>query len=118
MEQIVANCFLVVNQAVRWGMDPFAVAQCVSVVHGKLCYEGKLISAVLDAKLGVRLKYEWNNKLGDEMAITVSGKFPDDGSTEKVAGTVADWKTTGKGTPWIPKQYRKMLAYRGAREWA
>src|SRR6185437_11744430 len=47
--QVIANCFLVVNQAVRWGMDPFAVAQCVSVVHGKLCYEGKLIAAIIEA---------------------------------------------------------------------
>ena len=38
-------------------MDPFAVAQCCSVVHGKLVYEGKLVAAVLDAKLGVRLTY-------------------------------------------------------------
>jgi hypothetical protein len=53
MEQIMANCFLVVNQAVRWNMDPFAVAQCVSVVHGKLCYEGKLIAAIIEAKLGI-----------------------------------------------------------------
>ncbi len=53
-EQVLSNCFLVVNQAVRWGLDPFAVAQCVSVVHGKLCYEGKLVSAVLGAVPGIR----------------------------------------------------------------
>src|SRR5215203_4514831 len=45
-KEATANCFLVVNQAVRWGMDPFAVAQCCSVVHGRLMYEGKLIAAV------------------------------------------------------------------------
>src|SRR5690606_19737175 len=42
LSQIISNCFLVVNQAVRWGLDPFAVAQSVAVVRGKLCYEGKL----------------------------------------------------------------------------
>lgn len=113
--EILANCFLVTNQAVRWGLDPFAVAQCCSVVHGKLTYEGKLVAAVLDAKIGVRLKYEWTGA-DEKMTIRVSGVI--DGITETIEGSVADWKTTGTNTPWTPKQYRKMLAYRGAREWA
>lgn len=117
-QEIVSNCFLVVNQAVRWGMDPFAVAQCVSVVHGKLCYEGKLIAAVIEAKLGIRLKYTWDEKPGDNLGIVVSGKFPDEDEARTVTGTVGEWKTTGAGTPWTAKQSRKMLAYRGAREWA
>jgi hypothetical protein len=93
------------------------VAQCVSVVHGKLCYEGKLIAAVIDAKLGIRLKYTWHDE-GEKMWITVSGKYEDEDTARKIEGSVEDWKTTGKGTPWIRSQYRKMLAYRGAREWA
>ena len=117
-ETVLANCFLVVNQAVRWNMDPFAIAQCVSVVHGKLCYEGKLVAAVLDAKLGVRLRYEWNDKTGDSMAIKVSGQLPD-GSVETIDGTVGDWKTTGTNSPWGKASNQKMmLAYRGARQWA
>lgn len=116
-EQINANCFLVVNQAVRWGMDPFAVAQCVSVVHGKLCYEGKLIAAVIEAKLGIRLQFKWDDKPGDNLGITVIGHFPNEDEPRTVQGTVGDWKTEGKGSPWTPKQSRKMLAYRGAREW-
>jgi hypothetical protein len=114
-QEALANCFLVVNQAQRWGLDPFAVAQSVSVIHGKICYEGKLVAAVLAAKLGVRLHYEWNGRQGDAMGITVSGVL--DGRTLSISGTVGDWKTTGQGSPWKP-QYQKMLAYRGAREWA
>lgn len=117
-ERIVANCFLVVNQAVRWGLDPFAVAQCVSVVHGKLCYEGKLVAGVLEAKLNTRLVYEWNDKTGDAYGIKVSGKTTD-GRVEFVEGTVGDWKTTGSGSPWgKASNHRRMLAYRGTREWA
>jgi len=112
----VADCFLIVNQAVRWAMDPFAVAQCMSVVHGKLCYEGKLVAAVLDAKLGVHLDYAWEGE-GENMRVQVSGEFAD-GRTRTIEGSVVEWKTTGKGSPWTPSQYRKMLAYRGAREWA
>ncbi len=115
--EVIANCFLVVNQAVRWGMDPFAVAQCVSVVHGRLCYEGKLVAAVLDAKLGVRLNYEWSGS-GEAMRVVVRGRRPGDAEDRTVTGSVAEWKTTGKGSPWSPPQYQKMLAYRGAREWA
>lgn len=114
--EIISNCFMVVNQASRWGMDPFAVAQCVSVVHGKLCYEGKLIAGLIDAKLGIRLHYDWAGE-GENMRIRVSGTFRD-GTTESIDGSVVEWKTKHPGSPWTPLQYRKMLAYRGSREWA
>jgi hypothetical protein len=122
-DEIRANCFLVVNQAVRWGMDPFAVAQCVSVVHGKLCYEGKLIAAVLDAKLGMKLEYEFAGD-GEAMSVTVratvDGKpvLDSKGEPKTVTGTVAEWKTTGNNSPWSARGgYRRMLRYRGSREW-
>jgi hypothetical protein len=119
IEVTVANCFLVVNQAVRWGMDPFAVAQSVSVVRGKLCYEGKLVAAVLDAKLGVRLVFEWDDKTGDAAGIIVSGTLPGETEPRVIKGTVGDWKTAGKGSPWTtPLACRRQLAYRGSREWA
>lgn len=127
-EQIISNCFLVVNQAVRWGLDPFAVAQCVSVVHGKLCYEGKLVAAVLDAKMSIKLHHHFVGE-GDAMRIYLSDKP----ITEEVIatlrpngrrsdmrlfdGSVGDWKTSGAGTPWTPKNYPRMLIYRGTRDW-
>lgn len=123
-QEIVSNCFLVVNQGVRWGMDPFAVAQCVSVVHGKLCYEGKLIAAVLEAKLDIELEYEFSGQ-GDAMKVVVSaainGKPVIDSKNKPktVEGTVGEWKTTGAGSPWSAKGGSvRMLRYRGAREWA
>jgi hypothetical protein len=116
----LANCFLVVNQAVRWNMDPFAVAQSVSVVRGKLCYEGKLVAAVIEQKLGVRLRYEWNDKRGDDFGVVVSGQFPD-GRVETIDGTVGQWQTKDKDGK-VSNQWRNlpklMLAYRGSREWA
>lgn len=130
MEKVVANCFLVVNQAVRWGMDPFAVAQCVSVVHGKLCYEGKLVSAVLDAKLGLKLHHAFTGEAGKEdrriflsdepfnaetMAELRPGFRPPD--RRIFDGSVAEWKTTGTGTPWTAKNFDRMLIYRGHRDW-
>lgn len=127
-DQILSNCFLVVNQAVRWGLDPFAVAQCVSVVHGKLCYEGKLVSAVLQAKMGLSLHHHFTGE-GDAMRVYLSDKpFTDDilaglrpgyrrQDMRVFDGSVGDWKTTGSGTPWTPKNFPRMLIYRGTRDW-
>lgn len=125
---VVSNCFLVVNQSVRWGMDPFAVAQCVSVIHGKICYEGKLIAAVLDAKLGLHLVPEYENEgKGDAMSVTIyaydqTGKAianPRNNEPLTVRGSVGEWKTTGSNSPWgSSKSHGRMLMYRGTREWA
>lgn len=116
VETVTANCFLIVNQAVGWNMDPFAVAQCASVVHGRVCYEGKLIAAVVEQKLGVRLSYKWNDKTGDDLGIVVSGKIPGETEPRTISGTVREWKTTSSNSPWS-KQPRTQLAYRGMRDW-
>jgi hypothetical protein len=113
-DAVLGNCFLVVNQASRWNADPFAVAQCVSIVKGKICYEGKLISAIIAAKLGVRLSYEWNDKPGDAFGIVVSGTIPGETDSRSIAGTVGQWRTDNE--QW-KKNPRNMLAYRGSREW-
>lgn len=116
-EHVMANCFLVVNQATKWNMDPFAVAQCVSVVKGKLCYEGKLVAAVLDAKLGIELTFTYNDKAGDALGVVVSGTI--NGVTKTVEGTVGGWKTSGNNSPWgSVANHKRQLAYRGSREWA
>lgn len=136
-ETIFSNCFLVVNQAVRWGLDPFAVAQCVSVVHGKLCYEGKLVAAVLQAKLGMSLHHHITGS-GEETRVYMSDRPFDeevtiDGKTAPLVsflkpgirvpgfrlfdGSVAEWKTTGNNSPWSPKNFPRMLIYRGTRDW-
>lgn len=118
VETAMANCFLVTNQAVRWGLDPFAVAQCCSIVRGRLMFEGKLVAAVLAAKLGVQLSYAWNDKTGDAFGVMVRGPDDDLGNVRAIAGTVGEWKTERKGSPWsTPSGHRRMLAYRGTREW-
>lgn len=42
-----SDCFAVTLQAVKWGMDPFAVAQKTHFVSGKLGYEAQLVNAVI-----------------------------------------------------------------------
>jgi hypothetical protein len=115
-DETKANCLRVVEQAARWGLSPFAVMDSASVVHGRLMWEGKLIAAAIKATLNVRLRYTYDGS-GEARKVTVSGVI--DGIEETIEGTVADWKTTGKGSPWDNLANRdQMLAYRGARQWA
>ncbi|MBB5351378.1 hypothetical protein HNR46_001614 [Haloferula luteola] len=117
-EKIAANCLRVVEQASRWQLSPFAVLDCASVVHGRLMWEGKLVASVIDAKLGIRLDYEYSGS-GKQKKVVVSGHFPDEDNPRTIEGTVAQWETTGNGSPWAnPDNWERQLAYRGAREWA
>ena len=116
---VMANCVLVVNQAVRWNMDPFAVAQCASVVHGRLMWEGKLVQAVIETKLpAIRFKTTYQGT-GMDRAIQVSARI--DGEVRNVEGTVKDWCTRKKNgeiaDAWL-RQPDTMLHYRGMRQWA
>lgn len=127
---VVANVFRVVNQAVGWSMDPFSVLDHVSVVHGRLMYEGKLIHAVIEARLGIRLNYRFGQMKdgvfvpgeegkGENLAVQVFGTFEDETEERTVEGWVADWKTTGNNSPWgKASNFKRQLRYRGAREWA
>src|SRR5690348_10152085 len=69
------DCLLVIMQAQRWSMDAVSVAQCTSVVHGKLCYEGKLVAAALYATGAIdgRLRYEFSGT-GAARTVTVTGR--------------------------------------------
>lgn len=111
-----ANCFLIVNQAVRWGMDPFALAQHAYFVSGKLGWEGKVVAAAInsDPVLHGRLEYEFKGE-GKTRSVVVSGTFKDTGKTAEITGTLENWKTANKNWTASPDQ---MLTYRGAREWA
>ncbi len=110
------DCLLIVMQAQRWGMDAASVAQSTSVVHGKLCYEGKLVAAALYAMGAVegRLKYEFSGS-GEGRAVKVTGRPRGAGVDQTVEGTVANWKTSNDN--W-KKQPDDMLVYRGTRQWA
>ncbi|MGF6981385.1 hypothetical protein QFZ99_000861 [Paraburkholderia atlantica] len=65
------TCFAVTMQALRWEMDPFAVAQKTHVTKsGQLGYEGQLVAAVVIARAPIRNRpdYEfigdWSKVLG------------------------------------------------------
>lgn len=110
----IGDCFLVVEQAMRWGMSPFAVAQCVSSIHGKLMYEGKLIAAVINTSgmLDGRLDYEYAGQ-GDALTCTVTGSIG--GVRKSVTVALKAARTSNKAWAEQPEQ---QLAYYGARFWA
>lgn len=116
--EAIANCFLVVNQAVRWNMDPFAVAQHTYVLKGKLGYEGKLIAAMINThpRIIKRLSYHYEGTVGTQKRkITVTARLSSDEEDRSISGTVEDWKTNNEQWTGDADQ---ILSYRGAREWA
>lgn len=111
-----ADCLLVIEQSMRWGMSPFAVAQSTSVIKGKLMYEGKLVAAVVNANGGLdrRLSYVYEGE-GATRKIIVSGRVKGEEEDRTVEVKFSDVKTDNE--QWR-KQPDQQLMYSGARVWA
>jgi len=142
-EQIAGNCLLIVNQAFRWGFDPFAVAPETYVVANKLGFQGKLIAAVINARAGNAepLGVIYNGGKGDNLAAVIYGSqreipreaYPllnryakDESDSEAQTNltmlgvkviriTVGQAKTDNK--MWITDPQQKLF-YTGATKWA
>lgn len=65
-QQCFSNLMLVFDLSDRWKLPAMSIAQGIAIVHDKVVYEGKLIAAMLDASLGVRLHYWWQGQRGTE----------------------------------------------------
>jgi hypothetical protein len=114
----LADCFLVCSQAIRWNMDPFAAAQHIYIVHGKVGWEGKIVAAIVNSRLGKKLNYKYSGKKGTrERSVVISGSLKGEDEPREVEGSVGEWSTDNE--QWkTPSAMDQMLAYRGAREWA
>lgn len=140
-EVVLARAYLIANQADLFQMDPNALAQCVSIVHGKLMYEGKLVHALISAKLGVDLDYqfgiynaakrdvlgeyvdgEWEGQMptaqdDQALGVRVVGTLPGERKARWIAGSVGMWHK-GPKSPWgDARAWPRQLRYMGAREW-
>lgn len=111
-----ADCFLVIEQSQRWGMSPFAVAQCASCIKGKLMFEGKLVAAVINAHGGLskRLSFDYEGE-GQNRKVVVSGTLRGEAGARVVDVVLKDAATDNKVWQTQPDQ---QLAYHGARVWA
>ncbi len=110
------DCLMIIEQAIRWQMSPFAVAQCTSVIQGKLMVEGKLVSAALHSSgiMSSRLEYEFSGS-GDTRAITVRGTLKGETTPREFPLTLKEAKTSNQ--MWT-KQPDQQLVYASTRGWA
>lgn len=110
------DCLMVIEQAARWKMSPFAVAQCTSSIHGKLMFEGKLVTAAVhnSGLLSRRLSFEFSGD-GTSRSVTVTGTIR--GETEPRAVNVKLSEVATENGTW-KKQPDQQLCYAGARVWA
>jgi hypothetical protein len=116
LQKSPADCLMVIQQAIRWDMDPFAVAQECSVIQGKLMYSGKLVAAVVNARgnLTDRLSFSYEGE-GDNRTITVTGRLQDELSPRTISVRLSEAKTNNKVWQTQPDQ---QLMYHGTRMWA
>lgn len=117
-EETAANCFLVVNQALRWHMDPFLIAPETYAIQGKLGYQGKLVAAVINTRAGLaeKLSYEFSGEKGtDGFTVTVSGRFDGEAHPRTVSVSVGQAKTQNQMWTKDPEQ---KLVYTGSIRWA
>lgn len=110
------DCLLVIEQATRWGMSPFAVAQCTSVISGKLMFEGKLVSAALNASgiLSTRMTYTFEGE-GAHRALIASATIRGETEFRTIRCTLAEARTSNG--MWT-KQPDQQLVYFTTRAWA
>ena len=110
------DCLMVIEQAMRWGMSPFAVAQATSVISGKMMYEGKLVAAAVETSGAIvgQLAYEYTGE-GPTRAVTVSATRRGETNPRTVTVALKDAKTDN--SMWT-RQPDQQLVYHGARVWA
>lgn len=116
VELATGDCFLVVAQAFRWGMDPFLVAQHTYPVRGKLGYEGKIIAALVNVRAEKPLSFVYSGEKGTQSrTVTVTAQRRGDPDPVSIDGSIKEWATDN---PKWKSMADQMLAYRGSREWA
>ena len=109
------DCLMVVEQAMRWRMSPFAVAQCTSSIKCKLMFEGKLIAAAIEESGAIEglLDYTFSGT-GADRKITVSATRKGEREPRIVEVVLKDAATDN---PLWRRQPDQQLVYHGARVW-
>jgi hypothetical protein len=115
LQKSPGDCLMVIEQAMRWRMSPFAVAQCTSVIQDKLMFEGKLVAAALHTSgaLKTRLSYEYRGE-GDGRVVTVWATLSGEDVPRSLDVALKDARTSNKIWTAQPDQ---QLAYHGSRVW-
>jgi len=116
-----ADCFRIVAQAARWGMDPFAVADKTSVISGKIMYEGQLTAAVINSRgnLKGRLRYDFEGSAEKPatLKLTVSGTIQSEDAPRTISLSYSQAKAINRNGQ-MDKNPEQQMCYIGARIWA
>lgn len=134
-EEAVGNCFMIVELADRLNVSPYALAQSASVIHGRIMLEGKVVNAVIQAKLGIELFHYFKGEFGtDAFRVYMSDRELTEAEVEALTpkkyprgakmidGSVGEWKTFEKDGRTVSAAWRNQpdmqCLYRGARVWS
>ena len=109
----VGDCYIAVNLAGRYGMDPWTLMQELYIISGRPMMSGKLATAILNHSLADPLRPEYAGD-GEEREITLTGRPEGEVKPLSVKLKVKDAKTANEQWKKNPDQ---MLMYSGARMW-
>jgi hypothetical protein len=112
----IGTCLMVVDQAMRWRMSPFAVAQESANISGKMMYSGKLMAAAVESMGAIQggFDYQFEGE-GDDRTITVRAIRTGEHEPREMRIRLGDVKTDN--AMW-KKQPDQQLVYSGSRNWA
>jgi hypothetical protein len=116
LQKSPGDCLMVVELAMRFRMSPFAVAQCTSVIQGKLMLEGKLVAAAINSSgvLEDRLSYDFAGA-NDTREVIVKGTMRGETAPREMRVSLKEAQTTN---PLWKKQPDQQLVYFATRAWA
>lgn len=109
----VGDCYIAINLANRYGMDPWTLMQEMYIISGKPMMSGKLATAILNHSLADPLRPEYSGA-GDDREIKLTGRPEGEEKPLSVELKVKDAKTANEQWKKNPDQ---MLMYAGARMW-
>lgn len=110
------DALMVIEQAMRWQMSPYAVAQATFSIKGKLLFAGTLVAAAIEhsgAIIGL-MDYQFSGD-GINRKVIVSATRKGEAAPKTIEVLLKDAQTANE--QW-KKQPDQMLAYHGARVWA
>ena len=109
------DALMVIEQAMRWNMSPFAVAQATFSIKGKLLFAGTLVHAAIENSGAISgyLDYKFEGD-GATRKVIVSATRRGETEPKTVEVKLADAQTANE--QW-KKQPDQQLVYHGARVW-
>lgn len=113
-----SDCMAIAMQAIRWGMDPFVVAQKTHIVSGKLGYEAQLVNAVVQSSNAIvgSFHYEFQGS-GNDLQCRVGAVLRNESEI-----TWGEWLRCGdvqtKNSPLWKVNPKQQLGYLQVKNWA